>query len=121
MRTWIMGAATGAIVLGSAVTVAIANDGTGKGHNGPAALSSAQPTFTDQQIGRVVTIDTAGMAFACHWSSGDWTYHVTNKTSLRKNGAAIAFTDLKPGDVVQVLFHREGPTEIADAVIVSTQ
>jgi hypothetical protein len=118
MRAWIVYAATGAVLLGSP---ALANDGTGKGHNGPVAVSSAQPEFEDQQIGRVTAIDATAMTFSCHWSTGDWTYHVTKLTAFRKNGAGASFADLKSGDVVQVLFHREGPTEIADAVMISTQ
>jgi hypothetical protein len=69
----------------------------------------------------VTSIDAAAMTFACHWATGDWTYHVTEKTSFRRDGAAATMNDLKTGDVVQVLFHMEGPNEVADAVVISTQ
>ncbi|HWE07418.1 MAG TPA: hypothetical protein VG274_11955 [Rhizomicrobium sp.] len=120
MRAWIAYAATGAVLLGSP---AMANDGTGKGHSGsgPVALSAAQPDFESQQIGRVVAVDPAGMTLKCHWVAEEWTYHVTPKTTFRKNGARTSLADLKSDDVVQVLFHREGTNQVADAVIVSTQ
>lgn len=117
MRALIVYAATGAVLLGS--TAAVANDGTGKGHNHLSALSSAQPDLEGQQIGRVTAVDAAGMTFACHWSTRDWTYHVTNRTTVRKNGASASLADLKSGDVVQVLFHMDGDKRVADAVYVS--
>ena len=116
MRPWIVCAATGVLVLGS--FGAIANDGTGKGHH-PIALSSAGPGGEEQQIGKITSIDTAAMTFGCHWGSGDWIYHTNAKTTFRRGSAPAGFADLKTGDVVQVLFHMEGNTEVADAVMIS--
>ena len=123
MRAWIVTAATGAVLLGWATTPVLANDGTGKGHgsSGPVALSAAQPDFEAQQIGRVVAVDPAGMTLKCHWAAEEWTYRVTPRTTFRRNGANASLADLKSGDVVEVLFHREGPNQVADAVMVSTQ
>lgn len=121
MRAWIIFAATGAALLGTAAQPALANDGTGKGHP-PIALGSSGPEQPSlQQIGRVTSVDPAAMTFACHWASGDWTYHVTEKTAFRRDGKAATMNDLKTGDVVQVLFHMEGTNEVADAVGISTQ
>jgi hypothetical protein len=123
MRSWIVCAASGALIFGSFVAPATANDGTGKGHGsgGPIGLRAAQPDFEAQQIGRVTAVDTTAMTLACHWTTGDWTYHITPKTTFRRNGASASLADVKTDDVVQVLFHMEGANEVADAVIVSTQ
>jgi hypothetical protein len=119
MRAWIVTAAIGAVLLASP---AVANDGTGKGHGsgGPIGLRAAQPDFEAQQIGRVVAVDPAGMILKCHWAAEEWTYHITPRTNFRRNGANASLADLKSGDVVEVLFHREGPNQVADAVMVST-
>jgi hypothetical protein len=116
MRPWIVCAATGVLVLGS--FGAIANDGTGKGHQ-PIALRSAGPQMSSQQIGRITSVDPAAMTIGCHWSTGDWTYQTSAKTTFKRGGSAASFADLKAGDVVQVLFHMEGTAEVADAVMIS--
>jgi len=118
MRALIVYAATGAVLLASSTAPAVANDGTGKGHNRLIALSSARPDLEGQQIGRVTVMDKAAMTFGCHWQSSDWTYQVAPKTVFRKGGAAN-FSDLKSGDTVEVLFHMDSDKRVADTVYIS--
>jgi hypothetical protein len=58
------------------------------------------------------------MTFACHWKTGDWTYHVEDGTNFRAGGNAARFSDLKTGQTVQVLFHFRGKDEIANLVVI---
>ena len=75
--------------------------------------------MSSQQIGKITAVDAAAMTFGCHWRSDDWTYQTNAKTTFQRGGSAVRFADLKTGDVVQVLFHMEGTTEVADVVMIS--
>jgi len=68
--------------------------------------------------GTVTAVDAAAKSFTCHWRTGDRTYGTTDKTVFRMGRKRASFSDLKPGEIVQVSYHRAGGERVSDRVTI---
>ena len=62
--------------------------------------------------GRIASIDSGNKSF----QAGDWTIKTTGSTVIRHGSKTVQFSDLKPGDHVQVRGTRDGGTVTASEI-----
>jgi hypothetical protein len=130
MRYWAVTASIAIVLV--APQFALGDSGIGKGRVGappfPHAVEAGAPgpsggVHRAQPGGihyaTVTGVDSAAMTFNCHGAEGDETFQVTQSTKIRRGNDMMGFGDLRSGGNLQVIFHLNGQTKIADLVVLS--
>jgi hypothetical protein len=71
-----------------------------------------------RKTGTIVALDGAAKTFICHWGGENRTYKTTDKTVFRVGSKKGAWSDLKMGERVNILYRVVGSERIADRVVV---
>jgi len=83
---------------------------------GFAAIASAEPLV---QNGKVSLVDRNGKSFEATWAlSGKAVYRTTDRTVVRVGTTPTNWSAVKIGHVVDVTYHLDGTTPVADEVII---
>lgn len=69
----------------------------------------------------VTAVDDVGKTFNCRWRSRDWTFQTTRTTEFFVGPKPAGFSDLKVGQTVKVVFHRNGRNRTADRVVITAK
>ncbi|MGD0867388.1 MAG: hypothetical protein ABSA49_17740 [Rhizomicrobium sp.] len=106
-------------------TVAMSGTGFGKGTasgtgSGKGAARSAAAGQMLIERGPVTNINMTAMSFNCRTADGNRLYQVDGTTKFRRGYDLVSFGDLQTGANVQVLYHLEGKTVVADLVLISS-
>jgi hypothetical protein len=86
-------------------------------------LSALFPTLSPAPVGPepwwgvVTSIDAANRTFVCHRAGKPpWTYSLTDATKFLVGKKPGSVADLKTGETVDISYHLQGKTKVADTV-----
>jgi Cu/Ag efflux protein CusF len=76
-----------------------------------APLSNSQDTT-------VTSVDRSGKKFTVQSGFGNSIYNTTDRTVFRVGTTPTAWTEIKAGSKVSIIYHLDGDTHIADEVLI---
>lgn len=79
---------------------------------------TADAWAAQRKTGTIVSLDEATKTFVCQWGGEDRTYKTTENTVFRIGTKSGAWSDLKMGERVNILYRTVGKDRIADRVTV---
>jgi hypothetical protein len=83
-----------------------------------ATTATAWAAKQERKTGTIVGLDSAAKTFICHWGGEDRAYKTTDKTVFRVGPKSGAWSDLKMGERVNILYRVVGSDRVADRVVV---
>jgi hypothetical protein len=82
------------------------------------AMTAPALAAQQRKTGTIVALDSAAKTFICHWGGEDRTYKTTDKTVFRVGAKNGAWSDLKMGERVNILYRVVGSDRVADRVVI---
>jgi hypothetical protein len=82
------------------------------------AMSADAWAAQQRKTGTIVSLDPGSKTFICHWGGENKSYRTTDKTVFRVGSKGGAWTDLKMGDRVNILYRTTGEDRVADRVTI---
>ena len=82
------------------------------------AMTASASAAQQRKTGTIVALDAGAKTFICHWGGEDRTYKTTDKTVFRVGSKNGAWSDLKMGERVNILYRVVGSDRVADRVVI---
>ena len=79
---------------------------------------TADASAAQRKTGTIVSLDEAAKTFICQWGGEDRAYKTTTNTVFRVGNKSGAWSDLKLGERVNILYRVVGKDRVADRVTV---
>jgi hypothetical protein len=83
-----------------------------------ALFAMTADAWAAKKTGTIVSLDEATKTFICQWGGEDRAYKTTDKTVFRVGPKNGAWSDLKMGDRLTILYRTVGKDRVADRVTV---
>ena len=81
-------------------------------------MMNADAWAAQRKTGTIVSLDEATKTFICQWGGEDKSYKTTDKTVFRVGTKSGAWSDLKLGERVNILYRVVDKDRVADRVTI---